>query len=191
MAKGFKTIAVLSWLAVSLTACQSLDTVRIKNVKETKQTQSNALIFCEGTEICEFERLGKIRIIDANKHRLENQAIQQGIVRLQRASLKEANAIYLSVTPAQHELVVRFYPISLDKAETLHLIHHFNEKQRYSLKMFRKRSHSKGSLLTVSAPDPLCVDLQQNFKTIRRFCKPYNVLNGLGEFVEQKNFNPR
>ncbi len=47
-------------------------------------------------------------------------------------------------------------------------------------------SRTKGSLLNVSAPDPLCVDLVQNSKTIRRFCKPYNVLNGLGEFVEQK-----
>ena len=30
------------------------------------------------------------------------------------------------------------------------------------------------------------VELQQEQTTIRRFCKPYNVLNGLGEFVEQK-----
>jgi hypothetical protein len=52
--------------------------------------------------------------------------------------------------------------------------------------MFRARSRHQGSLLNMSAPDPLCVDLKQNQRTIRRFCKPYNVLNGLGEFVEQK-----
>jgi len=52
--------------------------------------------------------------------------------------------------------------------------------------MYRDRTRHQGSLLNVSAPDPLCVALQQDQKTIRRFCKPYNVLNGLGEFVEQK-----
>jgi len=52
--------------------------------------------------------------------------------------------------------------------------------------MFRDRSSRTGSLLNVSAPDPLCVDLQQEKRTIRRFCRPYNVLTGLGEFVEKK-----
>lgn len=191
MAKVFKKIAILASLALTLAGCQSLDTSGLKNIKETEQTKYNALIFCEGTENCEFERLGQIRIVDENSHRLEKQAVQHGIVRLQKQSVKEPNAIFLSVPAAQHELVVRFYPISQDKAETLHLIHQFKASQRYQLKMFRKRTQSKGNLLTVSAPDPLCVDLQQNLKTIRRFCKPYNVLNGLGEFVEQKNFKPR
>ena len=53
--------------------------------------------------------------------------------------------------------------------------------------MYRKRNttHST-SLLKASVPDPLCVDLKQEQKTIRRFCKPYDALTGLGEFVEQK-----
>ena len=63
---------------------------------------------------------------------------------------------------------------------------YINAKQKYTFRMYRDRSRTKGSLLNVSAPDPLCVDLVQNNTTIRRFCKPYNVLNGLGEFVEQK-----
>lgn len=191
MANGFKTVAVLSWLAVSVAACQSIDTARIKNLKESEHTTKNATIYCAGTENCEFERLGTIRIIDPNTHRLQKAAVKKGIVRLQTQSLKEPNPIYLSVAPAQYELVIRFYPISPDKAETLHLIHNFSAKQNYSLKMFRDRSNGRGSLLSVSAPEPLCVDLQQNFKTIRRFCKPYNVLNGLGEFVEQKKFKSR
>ncbi len=66
------------------------------------------------------------------------------------------------------------------------MIHRFKPAERYTFRMFRARSRHQGSLLNMSAPDPLCVDLKQNQRTIRRFCKPYNVLNGLGEFVEQK-----
>lgn len=181
-------LAVLGMLTSALAGCQSFHTAKIKNVKESPQSKSNALIYCAGTENCEFERLDQIQIIDSSNQRLSKQAINQGIVRLQTASLKDANALYLSVPAGQHEVVLRFYPISHDKAETVHVIHKFNPQQRYTLKMFRMRSGDKASLLNASAPDPLCVDLQQANKTIRRFCKPYNVLSGLGEFVEQKNF---
>lgn len=193
MARVLKQFAVLGVVTSALAACHSLDIASIKNVKETPQSQSNALIYCEGTENCEFERLDQIPVLDAKTRRLGKQALKQQIVRLQAESLKEPNALYLSVPAGQHELVVRFYPISHDKAETLHVIHSFNPHKRYILKMFRHRTskHKQGSLLNASAPDPLCVDLQQDRKTIRRFCKPYNVLNGLGEFVEQKNFKFR
>ena len=43
-----------------------------------------------------------------------------------------------------------------------------------------------GSLLNVSVPDPLCVDLEQDGRVIRRFCRPFDVTTGLGEFLEQK-----
>ena len=188
MAKVLKQLAVLGMLTSVLAGCQS---TALKDVKETEQTRSNALIYCSGTENCEFERLDQTVIIDSKHQKLTKQAIKQGIVRQQTPSLKDANALYLSVPPGQHELVLRFYPISPDKAETLYVIHHFKPHQRYDLHMFRNRVKNKGSLLNASAPDPLCVDLKQAHRTIRRFCKPYNVLNGLGEFVEQKNFKHR
>ena len=191
MVKVVQRFVVLAMLTSALAGCQSIHTAKIKNVKETAQSKANALIYCAGTENCEFERLDQIPIVDSKTQRLNKQAIEQSIVRLQTASLKDPNALYLSVPAGEHELVVRFYPISYDKAETLYLIHSFNPQHRYVLKMFRNRSSNQGSLLNVSAPHPLCVDLQQDHRTIRRFCKPYNVLNGLGEFVEQKNFKPR
>lgn len=186
MLKIFRQCAVLGIVATALTACQSIDTARVKGVKETVQTQANALIYCAGTDNCEFERLDQIEIVNEKNQRLSKKAVQNGIVRLQTHSLKDSNALYLSVPEGQHELVIRFYPISREKAETLHVIQKFNAKYRYTFKMFRDRSKNKGSLLNVSAPDPLCVDLLKEQKTIRRFCKPYNVLNGLGEFAEQK-----
>ncbi|CAB1208431.1 hypothetical protein [Acinetobacter bouvetii] len=186
MTKVYGQLAMLGLMVASLSACQSIDTARVKYVKETTSTESNALIFCAGTEQCEFERLDETQIIDAQTHRLSRQAIQQGIVRLKEKSLNDPNPLFLSVPTGQHEVVIRFYPISKDRAETLHVFHNFNAKKHYTFKMYRDRSKHTGSLLNVSAPDPLCVDLQQAQKSIRRFCKPYNVLNGLGEFVEQK-----
>ena len=187
MAKVYGQLAVLGFMVASLSACQSIDTVRIKHVKETKSTELNALIFCSGTEQCEFERLDQIHIVDAQSHRVGREAIQQGIVRLKEKSLNDANPLFLSVPTGPHELVIRFYPISTDRAETLHVFHNFMSQKHYTFKMYRDRTHHKGNLLNASAPDPLCVELQQEQTTIRRFCKPYNVLNGLGEFVEQKN----
>ena len=186
MAKYWKSLFALSGITLLLSACQSVDTMRLKAVKESAETQSNALIYCAGTHDCEFERLDKTIIIDAKSGRLNKQAKQANIVRLNAKSLSQPNALYLSVAPGQHELVVRFYPISRDKAEVLHLFHRFQANQAYTLKMYRQRNTKANSLLKTSAPEPLCVDLMQNKKTIRRFCKPYNVQTGIAEFVERK-----
>ena len=187
MVKVFGQLAVLGLGVALLNACQSIDTTRIKNVEETNTMQSNALVYCIGTENCEFERLDTIQIVDAQSHRLNGNAIKQGVVRLQAQSLHQSNALYLSVPAGLHELVIRFYPISPQQAEKLHVIHQFKAKQNYSFKMYRERSKRQGSLLNVSAPDPLCVDLLQEQKVIRRFCRPYDVVTGVSEFVEQKN----
>ncbi|WP_374665442.1 hypothetical protein [Acinetobacter sp.] len=186
MNKRFGRFALLGALAAALAACQSVNTARLNNVKETEITKNHALIFCAGPSHCEFERLDQLTVIDADRHQVQRGAIKAGIVRLSGHSLSEPNPVYLSVPPGQHEVVIRFYPISQDKAESLHVIHNFRPKQAYSFNMYRDRSKRQGSLLNVSAPDPLCVDLMQEKKIIRRFCKPYNVLNGLGEFVEKK-----
>lgn len=185
----FSRSVVIGLCGLLLTACQStynaVNTARIKYA-EKPALPTDALIYCSGTENCEFERLSTIKIMDASTHRVSPEAIREGIVRLHGSSLQQANALYLAVPARQYELVIRFYPISQDRAETLHVIHQFKPNQRYTFHMFRDRSKRAGSLLNVSAPDPLCVDLQQEQRTIRRFCRPYNVLTGLGEFVEKK-----
>ncbi|MEG2266721.1 MAG: hypothetical protein RSC68_20595, partial [Acinetobacter sp.] len=171
---------------VLLTACQSIDTMKLKHAKENTESKSNALIYCTGTPDCQFERFNQTIIVNADNGRISDEALKQKLVRLKAKNLNQANPIYLSVPAGQHELVVRFYPISKDKAETLHVFHRFQANNRYSLKMFRDRSARSSSLLNASAPDPLCVDLVQEQKTIRRFCKPYNAVTGIAEFVEKK-----
>ena len=183
--KCFGSLALSAVMLLS--ACQLVDTAKIKHVPETKATQNNALIYCKGTSNCEFERFDAIQIMDSDQHKVYREAIQAKILRLQESHLGKNNALYLSVPAGTHELVLRFYPVSKDRAEKLHLIHHFKARTAYTLQMYRKRNTTQSSsLLQASTPDPLCVDLKQAQKTIRRFCKPYDALTGLGEFVEQK-----
>ena len=176
-------------LATTLTACQNapnvVDQVRIaQNTLESKA--DNTTLYCSGVENCEFERIGDIAVIDAKSHRISQQAMERGIVRLHGSVFSRKQQVYLSIPAKQYEVVIRFYPISLDRAEIFHVIHEFKPNQSYTFKMYRDRAYRSGSLLNVSAPEPLCVDLQQEQHTIRRFCRPYDVSTGLGEFVEKK-----
>ena len=187
MKKLFGRFGVFILMASALTACQTVDLARVKVAQMNEQTGTNAFITCTGTEICEFERLNDVQIMDEKTKRVHRQALNQGILRAKVLGLNEATSLYLSVPASeQHELVIRFYPISKDRAEKLHVIQAFNPNKNYTFKMYRQRSTAQGSLLNVSAPDPLCVDLLMEQKSIRRFCKPYDALTGLGEFVEQK-----
>ena len=176
-------------LATTLTACQNaptvVDQVRIaQNTLENKV--NNATLYCSGTESCEFERINDIVVMDAKSHRISRQAMEHGIIRLDGSVFSRKQQVYLSIPAKQYEVVIRFYPISPDRAEMFHVIHEFKPNQSYTFKMYRDREKRSGSLLNVSAPEPLCVDLQQEQHTIRRFCRPYDVSTGLGEFVEKK-----
>ena len=176
-------------LATTLTACQNaptvVDQVRIaQNTLENKV--NNATLYCSGTESCEFERINDIVVMDAKSHRISRQAMEHGIIRLDGSVFSRKQQVYLSIPAKQYEVVIRFYPISPDRAEIFHVIHEFKPNQSYTFKMYRDREKRSGSLLNVSAPEPLCVDLQQEQHTIRRFCRPYDVVTGVGEFVEKK-----
>ncbi len=77
-------------------------------------------------------------------------------------------------------MVIRFYPISRDRAETLHVFHQFKPKQRYTFKMYRERNKQQGSLLNVSAPEPLCVDLLQETEDNPTFLQTLQCLDRSG-----------
>ncbi|MFT4021791.1 MAG: hypothetical protein QM666_09770 [Acinetobacter sp.] len=181
---------MFGFCALMLNACQhtqrTVDTMAIKYIAPAEQTGS-IKIYCTGTANCEFERFDHVTIVDETTHLVSHQAIRKGYVRLNAKTIGHANALYLTVPDKQHEVVIRFYPVSRDRAERFIIIHNFRANRNYTFKMYRNRAkQSSGSLLNVSAPDPLCVVLLENERPLRKFCKPYNVLTGLGEFVEQK-----
>lgn len=179
------------WVACALllSACQhtqkALDTV---NIYSAHKTNLNIQVYCAGTEDCEFERLNQMSIVNDTTHLVNHHAIQQGYVRLKsKQTTLTSNALYLNVPSGQNEIVIRFYPISKERAEKISVIHNFKAGKTYTFNMYRARVKRADNLLNASTPDPLCVALMEGQKTVRRFCKPYNVLTGLGEFVEQKN----
>ena len=184
-----RSILLCLGVGMTLTACQNstnmVDQVRIAQNTVGNKAE-NATLYCSGVENCEFERINDIAVIDAKSHRISQQAMERGIVRLHGSVFSRKQQVYLSIPAKQYEVVIRFYPISPDRAEMFHVIHEFKPHQRYTFKMYRDREKRSGSLLNVSAPEPLCVDLQQEQHTIRRFCRPYDVSTGLGEFVEKK-----
>ena len=176
-------------LATTLTACQNAPTVvdQVRIAQTTLENKvNNATLYCSGTESCEFERINDIVVMDAKSHRISRQAMEHGIIRLDGSVFSRKQQVYLSIPAKQYEVVIRFYPISPDRAEMFHVIHEFKPNQSYTFKMYRDRAKRSDSLLNVSAPEPLCVDFQQEQHTIRRFCRPYDVSTGLGEFVEKK-----
>lgn len=184
-----RSILLCLGVGMTLTACQNstnmVDQVRIAQNTVGNKAE-NATLYCSGVENCEFERINDIVVMDAKSHRISQQAMEHGIIRLDGSVFSRKQQVYLSIPAKQYEVVIRFYPISPDRAEIFHVIHEFKPHQRYTFKMYRDREKRSGSLLNVSAPEPLCVDLQQEQHTIRRFCRPYDVSTGLGEFVEKK-----
>ena len=105
--KSFGQIVLLCSAVMTLAACQSLDTARLKKIQETPSTQANAKLYCSGVEVCEFERLGPTFIVKERNHRINRDAMEQGIVRINLQAI-DANKVYLSVQPKQHEVVIRF-----------------------------------------------------------------------------------
>ena len=187
MIKVFRRHILIALAGFMLSACQVTQqtTDRLKIKQAATFPENNVQIYCEGAENCEFQRLNKVVIVNDQTKRVNPEAIQKGWVRLTGHMLTDSG-LYLTVPAQQHEMVIRFYPISEQHAEVFHVIHAFKANQRYHFKMYRKRKIGAGSLFNVSAPSPLCVDLLQEQRPIRRFCRPYNVMTGMGEFVEQR-----
>lgn len=157
-------------------------------VSETaSKTNAVAKIYCSGVSACEFVRLNHLHLMNPKTGWVSEEAVQQGVIRFQGASFSEHKRVpfYLSVPAKSHEIAINFYPISKEKAEKFVVIHKFKAGYQYTFHMYRQRE-KQGSLLEVSAPDPLCVELLQNQMAIKRFCRQHDALTGLGEFVEQK-----
>ena len=168
-----------------LGACQMFDAVKGHPDSKSDVNQNTVQIYCSGAESCQFGRLDDLIVVNEKTQRINSDAVKRGWVKYTEST--ELNKqLYLYVPAKQHELVIRFYPISQQHAEVFHVIHRFKANQKYTFKMYRDRKQNSGSLLNVSAPPPLCVDLLQKTRVIRRFCRPYDVVTGVSEYIEQK-----
>lgn len=179
-------IAISSLLLSACQSTQMVDMVRIQQAGIKHQSLNSVSVYCSGAEHCEFARLNELVITEERAARANRIAINKGYLNLTGEPLDQ-NGIYLTIPPQQHEMVIRFYPITKQHAEVFHVIHDFKANQKYTFNMYRQRTRqSSGSLLNVSAPTPLCVDMMQEKRTIRRFCRAHDAVTGLSEFKEQK-----
>lgn len=148
-------------------------------------------LHCAGGVSCEFAQVNGIRVIDGQTRRPTDEAMRASMVRYEDSSLSASgeNQYYVAMQPGFIEVSVRFFPVTMDRAENFVLIHNFRADKVYKLNLFRQRTASSGSLLSLATPSPLCIDLLENDKVARRFCRPFEPMTGLGEFVEQKVTN--
>lgn len=184
MTKKFASSLLIILSGCLLSACQFID--QIEKQPEYDVSQNTVQISCTGAESCQFGRLNDVVVVNEATQRVNADAVKRGWVKYSERTAETKKQLYLTVPAQQHELVIRFYPISQQHAEVFHVIHKFKANQNYTFKMYRERSKAGGSLLKVSAPTPLCVDLLENTRIIRRFCRPYDVVTGVSEYIEQK-----
>ena len=171
-------------------------------------------IVCAGTYHCEITQIDQTLLIAPNSHKPVNpsmvaklnqgkmatqQATSQAlmtplsnqksikIVPLSASSMKGLTNYYARANPAKREVHISFYPENnLDYVERFAMIHDFMQPGTYQLRAYRKKSPQEtGSLLDTASPEPLCVDLLQGSKVVRRFCKQLDTKRQ-GEFVETK-----
>ena len=174
--------AVLAGCQTKPTVNKVMDTYKILQSKKDSQS---VYLTCAASIDCHFARVDDILILDEKAKRPTAEAIKQGLIRLEGSLLSAQQKYALSLAGGEHEVVVRFYPVSAERAEHFHIIHNFRTGHLYKMQMYRQKSSVSGSLMQVAAPGELCVDLLQDETVIRRFCRPYNAMTGLGEFVEK------
>lgn len=187
MIKSYVAMLSAGIILAGLSACSSLPSSNTTNLTaKRKSSDSTAQLSCTGVSYCQFERVDNIQLVNPDNDWLTRQALSTGIVNIKDTKLKHGKVTFdLTISSQQHEVSVKFYPVSEHRAEHFTIIHNFQAGQNYRLVMYRQRVE-QASLLEVSTPDPLCVDLQQGEITIRRFCRTHDAMTGFGEFVEQQ-----
>lgn len=183
--KSYVAMLFACMILVGLSACSSLPSSNTTNLIATHHAEDTAYLSCTGVSYCQFERIDNIQLVNPDNDWLTMQALRTGMIKLKDTNIKKGKVAFdLTVSAQQHEISVKFYPVSEYRAEKFTIIHKFQAGQHYQLMMYRQRAEQE-SLLEVSTPEPLCVDLQQGETTIRRFCRTHDAVTGFGEFVEQ------
>lgn len=162
-------------------------------------------IACRGTYHCEIIRIDKTAIISAETHQpmdmtriisnpaKDTQPLANNkdakLVPLSRSSIAGLTNYYARVKPTKREVQVNFYPENnLGYVERFTIIHEF-VAGTYQLQAYRMQSEKdNSSLLANASPNPLCIDLIQDGKVERRFCKQADT-ERQGEFVETGVFD--
>ncbi len=190
----------LALVVTALTGCQSLSKHQEEAhpdmdfqplVLSQAPKQNLVELHCAGGITCEFAQVNGINVIDSATKRPTDEAVKASMIRYEDNGLSPSSdtQYFIAMQAGLAEVSVRFFPVTADRAETFVLIHNFRPDKVYKFNLFRQRAVNSGSLLSIATPSPICIDLLENTKVSRRFCRPFEPMTGLGEFVEQKLSN--
>ena len=112
------------------------------------------------------------------------------VVPLSASGMQGMTHYYVRMLPAKREISVNFYPEkNIGYVERFAMIHGFSQSGTYVLRAYRKKAAQQaGSILDTASPEPLCVDLLEDNKVKRHFCKQLDT-DSQGEFVETRLTN--
>ena len=108
------------------------------------------------------------------------------ILRFESPLSNHSSRYYLALPAAPHDVEVLFFPATHARAESFTLTHRFKASHRYDLKLYRQEREQSASLLSLAGPAPLCIDLLNDNKVDRRFCRNYGFQTMTTSFVEQQ-----
>lgn len=189
-----KVFIVLSTtiLMTNLVGCHSFAALKTRpvwmmpNLNIQPEDQSGiASVHCSGGVGCQFISLNNVVLLTEQGEPTEH-GKTDAILRFESAATSYSSQYYLALTAAPHDVDLIFFPISRDRAEKFSLTHRFKAGHRYDLKLYRQEREQSASLLSLAGPAPLCVDLLDNDKIVRRFCRTYGFQAMTTSFVEQK-----
>jgi hypothetical protein len=180
------TVGIVGVL-VGVSACQPLPPARRMMVIPTPVGMAPAptvpmdqvRIYCSGGLGCQFDRLDDLSLDQADGR--QTAVMQRDVVADRDQDLQQ----FVVTHAGTHHVRVHFYPVTKERAEQFVLIHRFKAGVAYRLHQYRDRNQQPSSLLAAATPDPLCIEVLENQRQIRRFCRPFDPQTGLGEFVEQ------
>lgn len=191
--RRYVLIVSLALGVMGLSACQPLPPARQMvltpaqvSMAPAPTTQAEQVrIYCSGGVGCRFDRLDEVPLYQADGVQFSAEAQRAAVMQRDQADRDPDMQRFVVTHAGTHQVRVQFYPVTTDRAEQFVLIHRFQAGHVYRLHQYRDRKQQAASLLAAATPDPLCIELLENQRQIRRFCRPFDPQTGLGEFVEQ------
>jgi hypothetical protein len=189
----FSIAASMLSVVVGLAGCNSFAPLPVKpdrmipNFNTTRLDASGiASVHCAGGVGCQFVSLNGIQLLNPLTGEPTEYGKTDAILRFESSSLNSSSQYYLALPAAPHDVEVLFFPVSHARVESFTLTHAFKAGHRYDLKLYRQEREQSASLLSLAGPAPLCIDLLDDDKVDRRFCRNYGFQTMTTSFMEQK-----
>ena len=186
---------VLAGVFVLMAGCHSYRPLPVQpaakipslNDDTAADTSGIASVHCSGGIGCQFLALNGVQLLNAESGEPTEHGKSDAILRYESPVANFSSQYFLALSSAPHDVDVQFYPITRSKPEFFGVTHRFKAGHRYDLNLYRQQREQSGSLLSLAAPAPLCVDLLDNGQLVRRFCRNYDFQAASSTaFVEQK-----